>query len=161
MAQETHISPQSTVSLREITAETVKTIIKLSDTLSPPQQNMVAANAVSIAQAHFNQFAWFRAIYADETPVGFIMIYDNPEKPRYFIWRLMVASPYQKMGFGRHAVEAVIEYVKSRPGAKELLVSCGEGKESPEGFYTRLGFTRTGEMWDEEIVMRLPLSDAK
>ena len=48
------------VSLREITADTVATICKLSDTLVESQKRMVAPNALSIAQAHFSQHAWFR-----------------------------------------------------------------------------------------------------
>jgi diamine N-acetyltransferase len=64
------VDADSTVSLREITEETVVTVCRLSDTLSPLQKKMVAPNAQSIAQAHFSEHAWFRAIYADEKPVG-------------------------------------------------------------------------------------------
>jgi diamine N-acetyltransferase len=149
--------PNSTVTFREITEETVVPICKLSDTLSEPQKKMVAPNGQSISQAHYNKFAWFRAIYADETPVGFIMLYDNPEEPEYFLWRLMIADPYQGLGYGEKAVRLLIEYVKTRPGAKVLLVSCGEGAGSPEGFYVKLGFKRTGELLDDEVVLSLPL----
>ncbi len=149
------INKDSSVSLREITQDTVVPICKLSDTLSAAQQKMVAPNAISIAQAHFSPYAWFRAIYADETPVGFVMLYDNAEISRYFLWRLMIAGPYQHMGIGQKAMQFLIDYVKSRPGACELLVSCGEGEASPEGFYLDLGFKRTGEMLDEEVVLRL------
>jgi diamine N-acetyltransferase len=149
------IGPESTVSFREITEETVVPICKLSDTLSEAQKKMVAPNAYSIAQAHFNKFAWFRAIYADDSPVGFIMLYDNLEKPEYYLWRLMIAGPYQGMGFGERAIELLVDYVRTRPGAKELKVSCGEGEASPEEFYTKLGFKRTGEMEGEEVVLSL------
>ena len=157
MPVDANIGPHSVVNFQEITGETVNAIIKLSDTLSAPHRRMVATNAISIAQAHFNKYAWFRAIYADETPVGFIMLYDNPEKPRYFLWRLMIAAPFQGLGFGEKAIRLLIEYVRSRPGASELLVSCGEGEGSPEGFYAKLGFKRTGEVDDGEVVMSLPL----
>jgi diamine N-acetyltransferase len=145
------------VSLREITAETVVTICNLSDTLTAPQNKMVAPNARSIAQAHFSPYAWFRAIYADETPVGFIMLYDNPEESEYFLWRLMIAAPHQGKGYGRQAIEHLIAYVKTRPNATELLVSCEQGEGSPEGFYRRLGFARNGNMADDEVVLSLPL----
>jgi diamine N-acetyltransferase len=145
------------VTLREITEDTVNAVLKLSDTLLPPQKYMVAPNAVSIAQAHFSQHAWFRAIYADEVPVGFIMLYDNPSESDYFLWRLMVAAPHQGKGYGRRAVEQLITYVKTRPGAKELLVSCGEGEGSPEGFYHKLGFRRNGKMYGDEVGMVLGL----
>lgn len=145
------------VALREITEQTVVPICKLSDTLSAVQKTMVAPNALSIAQAHYNPRFWCRAIYADETPVGFLMLYDDPDEPKYFLWRLMVAGPYQGLGYGASAIRLLTDYVKTRPGAKELLVSCGEGEGSPEGFYARLGFKRTGEMVGDEVVLNLVL----
>jgi len=157
MSDDSTIGPNAVVSLREVTSETVRTICRLSDTLKPPQNHLVAPNAVSIAEAHFEPHAWFRAIYADETPVGFIMLYDAPEEPIYFLWRLMVAAPHQGKGFGRRAVEMLIERVKTRPGATELLVSCVEGEGSPEGFYHRLGFRRNGKMYDNEVGLALAL----
>jgi diamine N-acetyltransferase len=153
------------VSLREITEKTLFPIINLSDTLAEPQKRMVAPNAVSIAQAHFSKYAWFRAIYADETPVGFLMVYIGPEddeKPEegqptvYFLWRLMVGGPYQGKGYGRRALEIVIDDLKQR-GVSEFLVSCGEGEGSPEGFYRRLGFERNGKTYGEEVGLMLKL----
>ncbi len=143
------------VSLREVTAETVVPICKLSHTLSAVQRKAVADNAMSIAQAHFSKEAWFRAIYADEEPVGFMMLYDNPEEPKYYLWRLMIAGPHQGKGYGRRAVELLIDYVKSRPGGTELYVSCVEGEASPEEFYRSMGFQRTGEMEEDEVVLKL------
>lgn len=152
-----------TVTLREITEKSVRPICALSDTLSPSHKKMVADNAISIAEAHFSPHAWFRAIYADETPVGFIMIYIGPEDEEqgkldtvYFLWRLMVAEPHQGKGYGRRAVELLMEKIKAE-GATELLVSCGEGEGSPEGFYRTLGFERTGEVLDDEVVMKRSL----
>jgi diamine N-acetyltransferase len=146
------------VSLREVTGDTVRVVCRLSDTLVPPKRYFVAPNAVSIAQAHFEPKAWFRAIYADETPVGFIMLYDDPDEPVYFLWRLMVGTPYQGKGFARRAVERLIDYVKTRPGATELLVSCGEGSGSPEAFYEKLGFRRNGRVYGDEVGLVLPLA---
>jgi diamine N-acetyltransferase len=145
------------VSLREITSETVVQICKLSDTLSEQQQKMVAPNAISIAQAHFSDKAWFRAIYADEMAVGFIMLYDDSENPEYFLWRLMIAGPYQGKGYGRKATELLVEYVKTRPGARELSTSYVPIEGGPEGFYRKMGFEPTGEVDDGEIVVRLTL----
>lgn len=145
------------VSLRKITSETVVQICKLSDTLSEQQRKMVAPNAISIAQAHFSDKAWFRAIYANEMAVGFVMLYDDSEKPEYFLWRLMIAGPYQGKGYGRKAIELLVEYVKTRPGARELSASYVPIEGGPEGFYRRMGFEPTGEVHDGEIVMRLTL----
>jgi diamine N-acetyltransferase len=161
MADSQPVNSQSTVTLREITANTVRDICRLSDTLSPLHQRMVAPNAVSIAEAHFSDYAWFRAIYAGETPVGFIMLYigpddDEPEKTIYFLWRLMIAGPFQGFGFGKRALQIVIPDIKAQ-GAQVLITSCGQGEGSPEGFYRGLGFIPTGEMSGSEMVLKLEL----
>ena len=149
--------PEAEVSLREITAETVREICKLSDTLTPPRKYMVAPNAVSIAQAHFDEHAWFRAIYAGDTPVGFLMLYDDSLAPEYFLWRLMIAGPHHGKGFGRCAIALLADYVRTRPGATVLETSCGQGPGSPEGFYRKLGFERNGKVLGEEVGLSLTL----
>ncbi len=145
------------VSFREITRETVISICRLSDTLSDAQKRMVAPNAQSIAEAYFEPYAWFRAIYANDTPIGFVMLYDDPNEPKYFLWRLMIAGPWQRCGYGKEAMSLLIAYVRTRPGARELLVSCEEGEASPEGFYERLGFRRNGEVLNGEVVLSLEI----
>ncbi len=150
--------PEAEVSLREVTEDTVRAICALQ--VAPGQERFVAPNAVSIAQAYFSKEAWFRAIYAGETPVGFVMLEDDPENEEYFLWRLMIAGEHQGKGYGRRAMELLIEHVKTRPGARELLTSYLPGDGSPEGFYRSLGFEPTGEVDDGELVIRLPLAPA-
>ncbi len=145
------------ISLREVTAETVRTVCDLS--VAPDQRRLVASNAESIAEAYFTEEAWFRAVYADETPVGFLMLHDDLEKPSYYLWRFMIAEEHQGKGYGRRAMELLIEHVKTRPMAEELLLSYVPGEASPEGFYRRLGFEPTGEENEGEIMARLRLRE--
>jgi diamine N-acetyltransferase len=149
------LSSQSDVTLREITADTVRSVCNLS--VSENQKKLVAANALSIAQAYFAREAWFRAIYADETPVGFVMLHDDPEKSEYFLWRFMIDAHYQGLDFGRRAMELLIDHVKTRPNAGELLTSVIQKDGGAQGFYEKLGFALTGEHEDGEAVMRLEL----
>jgi diamine N-acetyltransferase len=150
-------SPNATVTLREITRETVRTICDLQ--VAPHQVGFVAPNAVSIAQAYFDpEIAWFRAIYADETPVGFLMLEDDADNEEYSLWRFMIDARFQGSGFGRRALELLIAHVKTRPGANALLTSCVPGDGSPCPFYEKMGFVYTGEEYEGELVMRLDLS---
>lgn len=158
MSEETAVpGPEATVSLREITSETVWQICELS--VAPEQREFVAPNAYSIAEAHFSPVAWFRAIYAGETPVGFLMLSDDEKAPEYFLWRLMIAAEHQGKSYGKRAVEQLIAYVRTRPNATELLVSYHPGEGSPADFYRKLGFQETGRMEGNEIVLRLPLNE--
>ena len=99
------------VTLREITAETVRTICDLEP--HEAQNGFVAPNAVSIAQAHFNPAAVFRAIYADEEPVGFIMWRPEDDGANCFLWRFMIDRRHQGKGYGR---EAIALWLKGLPG---------------------------------------------
>ena len=68
---------QSTVTLREVSKDNFRAIASLS--VAEDQKNFVANNAFSMAEASFEEEAWFRAIYAGNTPVGFAMLFENHE----------------------------------------------------------------------------------
>lgn len=157
----------SKVSLREITIHDVRAICMLD--VGVGQDRLVAPNAVSIAQAHFSPEAWFRAIYADDLPVGFAMMEDWSPVPdrepelyegeRYVaLWRFMIDHRHQGLGFGAQAIQLLIAQARSRPQVKNMLLSFVPKENNPELFYQRFGFARTGEEDDGEIVMRLPLA---
>ena len=145
-----------------ITATTLNQICNLSKTLSPTHRKMVADNVHSIAEAHFSPSAWFRAIYADETPIGFIMTHtgsdyeDGIDCPGVFLWRFMIAEPYQGKGYGKRALYKLIQHLKAM-GVPVLYTSCEQGEGSPEGFYRKLGFTPTGGYYGYEIELVLEL----
>lgn len=145
------------VTLREVTRDNLGAVLFLE--VAPEQKRFVASNAISIAQAHFYpEVAWFRAIYADETPVGFLMLEDSPEAPEVFLWRFMIDRRFQNHGFGRRAIEVVLEHVRAREGTLALTLSHVAGEGNPGPFYQRLGFVHTGEKDpDGELLMRLEL----
>jgi diamine N-acetyltransferase len=149
------VSRDSMVSLREVTAETVRAICSLA--VKPEQAHLVAPNAESIAEAYFEPRAWFRAIYADETPAGFVMLYDDPDTPSYHLWRFMIDGRYQKFGFGLRALELIIAHVRTRPGARELRLHYVPDDGSARGLYVRFGFQDTGEVshGQNEMMLRL------
>lgn len=154
-AQVKQPSSESKVSLREVTADTVRTICNLE--VHQDQKGFVAPNAVSIAQAYFEPKAWFRAIYADDIPVGFVMLYTDVDKNEYFLWRFMIDARYQKLRFGSKALNLVVNHVSSFPGAVELRTSCVPKKGGPEPFYAKQGFKPTGKMLGDEVELCLIL----
>jgi diamine N-acetyltransferase len=145
------------VTLREITKENWREVVRLK--VAPHQEPFVASNAMSIAEAHFNpDFAWFRAIYAGDVPVGFLMLQDDVAQHGYFLWRLMIGEPYQGRGYGRKALELLCAHVKTRPGAAVLETSCVPAPGGPGPFYEKMGFVYTGtEEENGELVMRREL----
>lgn len=105
--------------------------------------------------------AIYWAIYADDTPVGFVMISDEVDGPGYiaqYLWRLLIDQRYQGRGYGAAALDLIVEYFRSR-GAGVMWTSCGEGDGSPLGFYERYGFEQTGDrVFDNEILLRLEIT---
>ncbi|MEX1172779.1 MAG: GNAT family N-acetyltransferase [Chloroflexota bacterium] len=143
------------VGLAEVTGETVRAICLLQ--VAPEQRGSVAPNAVSFAEAMFEPKAWFRAVVADDVPVGFVMMSIDPAAPEYYLWRFMIDARYQGRGYGRAALALVIDHVRDLPNATELRVSWDPGPDGPEGFYLGLGFQPTGEIDEGEVVARLAL----
>jgi diamine N-acetyltransferase len=156
------VASPSQVSLREITADTVRAITKLA--VKPEQQCFVAPNAVSLAQALFCKEAWYRAIYVDETPAGFVMVYDEtlrdvpPENPQVGLWRFMVDAAFQGHGVGRGALALVIEHVRGKQRFHVFECSYVPGEGCPESFYLSMGFRHTGRKEGDEIVLEFPLT---
>jgi diamine N-acetyltransferase len=155
--------PAPTISLREITSENRAAVEAL--TVAESQAEYVASVSESLVEAAETPDAcpWYRAIYAGDTPVGFVMISDgitvtNPAYlGPYFLWRLLIDRRYQGRGYGSAALRLVVEYVRMRPNARVLLCSAVQGPASPIGFYLRQGFRTTGEVHEGEIVIELDL----
>ena len=152
---------ESPVTLREITADTVRSICGLS--VRPEQQGLVAPNAVSLAQALFSKEAWYRAIYVGDSPAGFVMLYDEtlreapPENPQVFLWRFMVDADHQKRGVGRDALTQVIAHVRAKGRFSKLETSYVPAEGCAAPFYLGLGFRDTGRVEEGEVVLELPL----
>ena len=157
--------------------------------MSEAQRDLVASNAKSLAEAHIpadvddidaNELAasliestrifddldrapdaWFRGIYADETPVGFVMLSLDRDWAEYFLWRIMIDHRYQRYGYGEQALHQVIDYVRTLPEARALLTSHVRGNQVAAGFFGKYGFHYTGdEMSMSDLVMKLDLTDA-
>lgn len=153
----------SAVTLREITAETVRAICSLA--VAESQKGFVAPNSVSLAQALFAPEAWYRAIYLGDEPAGFVMLHDEslrsspPDAPQVGVWRFMIDQRFQGRGVGRAALLQVIEHVRRRGHFRTLELSYVPGPGCPEPFYRGLGFRPTGRVDDGEIVLEIPLGD--
>ena len=151
------------VSLKEITADTVREVTSLS--VREDQRHFVASNAVSLAQALFAPEAWYRAIYLESELAGFVMLYDEslrsspPERPEIGVWRFMIDARFQGKGIGKAALRHVIKHVRDKSIFSKLELSYVPGPGCPEQFYLGLGFRHTGKIDEGEIVLELPFRE--
>ncbi len=160
------VSSVPVVSLREITDGNRAAVEALA--VTEEQSHYVASVTQSLQDAvdYPDAKPWYRAVYADDEPVGFVMIADGitVDDPTYvgpyYLWRLLVDHRFQGRGYGTAAVDLVVEHVRTRPDARTLLVSHVVGPTSPVTFYQRYGFKLTGEVHDGEPLLELDLYPA-
>jgi diamine N-acetyltransferase len=153
----------SGVSLREVTPANRAAVEALA--VTQEQSHYVDGVAESLQEAgqHPDARPWYRAVYVDGEPVGFVMIsdgitVDNPAYVGpYYLWRLLIDHRFQGRGYGSAALDLVVEHVRTRADARTLLTSHVAGPASPVGFYLRYGFRLTGEVHEHEPLLELDL----
>jgi diamine N-acetyltransferase len=152
---------ERSVTLREITDQNRDPVVALR--VSAAQDRFVGGVRESIDEAAATAEAnpWYRAIYAGEQPVGFVMLsWDVVPRPGiigpWYLWRLLIDEHHQRHGYGAAALRQVIALIRAA-GAQELKTSYVPGDGGPWPFYERLGFVPTGEIEGGEIVISLDL----
>jgi diamine N-acetyltransferase len=158
----------TTVTLRDIVSDADRAAV-LALSRAPGQERYLGSmtshfeDALEFAQACPRMWS----VHHGDQLVGFVMISDDipPETLAaddhivgpYFLWRLLIDAPFQGRGFGRATIDAVVEYLRDRPGADALFTSCEAGEGSPQPFFLQYGFVKTDRIADGEDVLRLDL----
>jgi diamine N-acetyltransferase len=142
-----------TITLRPITRENVVDCVRLQTTEA--QKHFVADNGMSLAQAYVDPNLVPRAVYADDTLVGFVMYGRDPTTNVDWIIRVMIDQRYQGRGYGRATMHELIAQLSQQPDCAEIRLSFEPDNVVAERLYDSLGFERTGEIDDGEVVMRL------
>jgi len=158
------------VTLRKITADNLWDIVALK--VGDRQRAFVADNTRSLLEAYVaitnGGTALPFGIYAGEVPVGFLMISygceDWPDAPaiahdNYSLWRLMIDESYQGQGYGKAALTAALQYIRTLPcgPATHCWLSYEPENTVAKKLYASFGFTETGDWDDNEIIAALPL----
>lgn len=151
-----------TITLRAITKDNWRQIMRLN--LTDEQRAFVADNAYSMLQAHYEPEYKLTplAIYADDTPAGFVMYGSSEHEGRelWAIWRLMLDVTHQRQGYGRAAIQQTIAHIQATIGCAELYISFVPANVGAQKLYASLGFEDTGLIEDGEIVYKLDLRKA-
>ena len=129
--------------------------------LGEGQEKYVSNPIRSLAQAYvyYHQCTPF-GIYADETMVGYVMVIYDYDLEEYDIWHLMIDCAYQHNGYGKKAMEACLDYIKTKPfGASDkVALTCNKENAGALRLYHSLGFQETGNTDEDEIELALMLS---
>ena len=141
----------------------------------PEQDNFVASNAYSLAQAYETDkgddgsVAVPYAVYENGKMVGFAMYgYFPPEDDEdayskdefiYYFWRLLIDKNHQGRGIGREVVRQVMEEIKSKPHgeASYCYVSYEPTNIASKTTFASYGFEEDGRVLGGETVARYKL----
>ena len=141
------------IELRPVTKDNFGDVIDLE--VSHDQVNFVASNLYSIAESKVYPECIPLVIYANKTPVGFIMYAFDEKDESYWIFRLMIDRYFQGKGYGREALQLVIDEIKKKPNVDHVKLSINPSNHAAARIYEQLGFKKTGEIVEGEDVMCL------
>lgn len=151
--------------IRPVTKDNWRELVKLQ--VNESQKHFVATNVYSIAESQFGADDseaghWDmhpRGIYDGDTPVGFLMYAYNFDYPKVqgFIVRLMVDEKYQGKGYGRFAMQWMMDVFRKDERVKAIGISYEPENDAARKLYASLGFVETGEMMENEVFAALKL----
>lgn len=157
------------ISLRKITLENRRAMFNLE--VAEEQRQYVASNLSSVASCYVlsvnGGHPYPFIIYADEQPVGFVMItygitgYEEPSlaKDNYCILRLMIDKQHQHKGYGREAMGKILEFIRTFPagGARYCWIPYKRDNTAAKKLYESFGFRDNGEVFNNESITVLEL----
>jgi diamine N-acetyltransferase len=152
------------VQLRDIVTDADRAAV-LTLRRGPGQERYLGSMASPFEEAVEDAVACPRmwSVHHGDLLVGFVMISDGSPAERlaaddslvgpYYLWRLLIDERFQGRGYGAATIDAVVAYLRARPGADVLWTSCKAGPGSPQPFYLRYGFVLTGATkWGEDLL---------
>ena len=154
------------IHLEKVTWDNYWRVIHLQ--VSKEQRNFIATNTLSLAHAYLNTTenvpTWPFAIYFGKKIVGFTLLCyfgdrdsyleDNPIpfiKSSYHIARLMIDRHHQRRGYGKEALQQVLEFFRSQPAGPGAYVTLYYEMENEvaKKLYASFGFVEYPESFKE------------
>jgi len=147
--------PLKKVILKKISVENWQECIKLK--VKDDQVDFVPSNLYSVAEAQFYPQAVPLAIYNDEEQmVGFIMYGIDVASGKWKLFRLMVDEAHQGQGYGRAAMQQIVDRLAGRSDCDEILVCYKPANNTARQLYASLGFAEQ-EVSEDKVLARLDL----
>lgn len=139
------------VELKKIDRNNLDDILALS--VRDDQRELVCSNAESIAQAYAQRECIPLAVYAGDSPVGFLMYCLDWDENEYWLYRLMIDARYQGRGYGRQALEQVLERVRRNRARHRIFLGVDRAGVASLALYQSMGFRFDGREYGKERIM--------
>lgn len=124
------------------------------------QQQWVAETSYYLCLSAYDGLWRSYAVQADDGEVvGHVMWAVDPDEASHWIGGLVIDVNHQGEGFGRAAMEALMTLWEREPGLsgtpyREAALSVAPENEAALRLYRSLGFAESGEVEEDEIVLR-------
>lgn len=120
--------------------------------VSPDQTRFVADNLTSIAESQFYPHIERSVITVGDSAVGLAVWGMEPGSSEMWLHRYMIAADHQQKGYGRAALQLLIENWRANPDIRVVKVSYEPDNAVAESLYQEFGFV-PGEIaeWDERV----------
>lgn len=112
-----------------------------------------------IAESRFEPSFELWAIEVDAIPVGFAVLGEDEATAEHWVIALMIDARFQRLGYGRAAMQLLIAKLAARPGCRRVLLGHRPNNAAAAALYTALGFVEI-DRDDHEIVRALALAEA-
>lgn len=139
--------------LKEITKENFWDAVSLE--VAPQQIDFVTSNAVSIAQSKVQPECIPLAVFDDELMVGFVMYCIDEDDGEYWIYRMMTDKNYQSMGYGKKAMQLLLDRIKEDKTRNKIFLGVHKDSVAAVNLYESYGFKFNGQVFGSEHIMRL------
>ena len=119
--------------------------------VSAEQRDFVATNQYSLAQAYVQPECVPLALYAEYSL--------DADDHQYWIYRLMIDQRYQGVGYGREAMELLINRIRGLSDEEHacIFISFEPENSTAKALYESLGFVPDGRVLYGEVVYVLNL----
>jgi diamine N-acetyltransferase len=129
--------------LRDVDADNWREVVRIGP--REDQGRFVASVAYYLNLCHYGEEWQPLALYQDGEPVGFAMWGYDAEEDSHWIGGFIIDAKQQGKGYGRAAMEAILEHPATKPGYREREAALSYEPENTVAhrLYASLGFVET------------------
>src|SRR5687767_552015 len=123
--------------IRPITKDNWETAANLQ--VREDQTEFVMPNVWSIAETQFHPWTQPYGVYHEGVMVGFLVYGKDPADGRYWLYRFMIDRRHQGKGYGKAALQTLIEHLRALPDCTAITVGYQPENVVAERLYLGAG----------------------
>lgn len=135
------------IKIKRVDETNFMAVVQLEMTPAQKEAKWLSDNVFSLAQCWLyreNNDCFTHAIYWQDEVVGFVLMEIEADSQVLLIWRLMIGQQFQGKGYGRQAVQAIINDAAIMYPERRLVADYVAGNEAMKQLLMGLGFKQVG-----------------